>query len=149
MICTFFGNRDTPSEVEPVLYKAICQLIVERGVTTFYVGNHGRFDRMVYRCLKKIKKEFSHICYYVVLAYLPKAMGRKYYDANETIYPEGLERVPHRLAIIKRNEWMLERSDFVVTYVAHTQGGAGTFQELAEKKGKTVLKLTEMIKQER
>ena len=82
------------------------------------------------------------ICYYVVLAYLPGIdKNLEYYQQEETIYPEGLERVPYRLAIIKRNEWMLKRADFVVTYTAYTQGGAGTFQELAEKKGKVTISL--------
>ncbi len=142
MICTFFGNRDAPNEIEPLLYQTIIHLVKNKGVTMFYVGNHGRFDRMVYHCLKKIKKHFPMIRYYVVLAYLPRIEeDSEYYQQEETLYPEGLERVPFRFAIIKRNQWMLERSAFLITYVAHTQGGAGTFQELAEKKGKVVIKL--------
>ncbi len=147
MTCTFFGNRDTPQEIEPMLYQTIIRLIAEEGVTLFYVGNHGRFDRMVHSCLKKAKQRFPFVRFGIVLAYLPKeGEGNGHWE--ETIYPEGLERVPYRLTIVKRNEWMLEHSDYVVTYVAYKQGGAGTFQDLAEKKGKIVIKLNER-KQER
>lgn len=144
MTCTFFGNRDAPQEIEPMLYQTITRLILEKGVTMFYVGNHGRFDRMVYHCLRRVKQKFTCIHYYVVLAYLPRGVkDSEYYQEEETLYPEGLEQVPYRVSIIKRNEWMIERSDFVVTYAAYTQGGAGIFQDLAEKKGKIVIKLNE------
>lgn len=141
MICTFFGNRDTPQEIEPILYQTMIRLIKEQGVTLFYVGNHGRFDRMAYHCLKRVKQQFPLIQYFVVLAYLPRGKDGLEYLWEETIYPEGLEQVPYRLAIIKRNEWMIERSDFVVTYTAYSQGGAGKFQDIAEKKGKTIISL--------
>lgn len=141
MTCTFFGNRDTPQEIEKCLYQTIIRLITQEGVDLFYVGTHGRFDRMVYHCLQKVKQQFPFIQYFVVLAYLPKEKEEFEYLWEETLYPEGLERVPYRLAIIKRNEWMLERADFVITYTAHTQGGAGRFADLAEEKGKTVISL--------
>ena len=36
---------------------------------------------------------------------------------------------------------MLERADFVITYVTHITGGAADFKDLAERKGKTVINL--------
>lgn len=36
---------------------------------------------------------------------------------------------------------MIERSDYVVTYVKYTVGGAVRFKELAEKKNKTVINI--------
>ena len=41
----------------------------------------------------------------------------------------------------KRNAWMINESDFVVTYVRYSTGGAAHFKELAEKKGKIVINL--------
>ena len=70
------------------------------------------------------------------LAYMPK---RNKID-TDTIYPEGLETVPRRFAIIKRNEWMIEHSDTVITYVRHS-GGAETFSSLAKRKGKRVIEV--------
>ena len=44
-----------------------------------------------------------------------------------------------------RNKWMIERSDFVVTYVVHdAASGAAQFKKLAERKGKTVIELSSM-----
>ena len=36
---------------------------------------------------------------------------------------------------------MLQRADFVVTYVTHSWGGAAQFAEAAEKQGKAVYNL--------
>ena len=51
--------------------------------------------------------------------------------------------MPLRFAISYRNKWMIEQSDYVVTYVNHSWGGAAQFKELAEKKGKTVIELND------
>lgn len=47
-VCFFIGHRDTPDRVYPALEQAVEQLITQ-GVTEFYVGNHGSFDRMAAR----------------------------------------------------------------------------------------------------
>ena len=60
---------------------------------------------------------------------------------SHTVFPEGLESVPPRYAIDRRNRWMLDRSDYVVTYVRNPYGGAAKYKELAIKKHKTVIEL--------
>ena len=85
---------------------------------------------------------YPKIQYYVVLAYVPhnkERLGLK--DGDSTIYPECLDKTPPKYAIIKRNRWMLERADFVITYVTHITGGAAEFKHLAERKGKKVINL--------
>ena len=37
---------------------------------------------------------------------------------------------------------MIEQSDYVVTYITHSWGGAAQFAELAEKQKKTVINVT-------
>ena len=141
MICTFFGHRDASSRIEGTIRATIERLILE-GVTRFYVGNNGNFDSMVHRQLKQLSIEYPHIRYYVVLAYLPT---EKYEfnitDYGETIYPEGLESVPPRFAISKRNQWMVEKADIVVTYVKYSTGGAAHAKKLAVRKGKAIINI--------
>ena len=61
-------------------------------------------------------------------------------DKNiSTIFPEGIERVLKRFAINYRNEWMIKQSDYVVTYVKYSLGGAFNFKEYAERKKKKVI----------
>jgi len=139
--CTFFGHHDCPAEIKPKLRETIIELI-EKGVDCFYVGNHGAFDRMARSCLRELSQDYPQICYSVVLAYLPQKhdeFDRR--DFSDTILPEGIETVPRRFAITWRNKWMLERSEYVITYITHGWGGAAQFAELAEKKGKFIFNL--------
>lgn len=141
MTVTFFGHKDTPKEIEPTLRTTLVDLIENKNVTVFYVGNNGNFDTMVRRQLKNLSQTYP-ITYNVVLAYLPTKKG-EYDDFTNTIYPEGIETVPKRFAISYRNKWMVEQSDVVVTYVSHSFGGAAKFKEMAEKQGKIVIELSE------
>lgn len=144
MRCTFFGHRDAPSKIEGTIRETIERLISE-GVTCFYVGNNGNFDSMVHRQLKQLREKYPHIRYYVVLAYMPTVKDEfDITDYGETIYPEGLESVPLRFAINKRNQWMVEKADIVVTYVKYSTGGAAHAKKLAVRKGKRVVGIAEM-----
>ena len=142
MTCTFFGHRLVPNEIEPALRSTLIDLIENKGVTLFYVGNHGAFDSTVRRVLKEFSARYP-ITYLVVLAYLPqKHDANDPTDYSDTIYPEGIENAPKRFAITYRNKWMIRQSDYVVTYVTnHIGSGAAQFKELAEKQGKTVIEL--------
>ncbi|MCI8361160.1 MAG: hypothetical protein HFE86_07485 [Clostridiales bacterium] len=77
------------------------------------------------------RKEIYSIDYAVVLAYLP---GKKYDPGQkvpvDAILPDGIETVPRKFAINYCNKWMLEQSDYVVTYVKRTIGGAARFKGL-------------------
>lgn len=140
MVCTFFGHKDTPKEIEPTLRSTLIDLIENKNVNVFYVGNNGNFDTMVRRQLEDLSQTYP-ITYNVVLAYLPTEKN-KYDDLTHTIYPEGLETVPKRFAISWRNKWMIQQSDIVVTYVTRTYGGAWQFKEMAERFEKIIINLS-------
>ena len=139
MVCTFFGHKDTPKEIEPTLRSTLIDLIENKNVNVFYVGNNGSFDTMVRRQLEDLSQTYT-ITYHVVLAYLPTEKN-KYDNLTNTIYPEGLETVPKRFAIPWRNKWMIQQSDVVVTYVTRNFGGAAQFKALAERLQKIVVSL--------
>ena len=139
MVCTFFGHKDTPKEIEPTLRSTLIELIENKNVNVFYVGNNGNFDTMVRRQLEDLSQTYP-ITYSVVLAYLPTEKN-KYDNLTNTIYPEGLETVPKRFAISQRNKWMIQQANVVVTYVTHNFGGAAQFKALAERKNKTVVEV--------
>ena len=141
MVCTFFGHKDTPKEIKPTLRSTLINLIENKNVTVFYVGNNGNFDAMVRHQLEDLSHAYP-ITYNVVLAYLP-TKKREYDDYTNTILPEGIETAPKRFAISWRNKWMIEQADIVVTYVTHSFGGAAQFKELAERQGKTLIELIE------
>ena len=141
MVCTFFGHKDSPKEIEPTLRSTLIDLIENKNVTVFYVGNNGNFDTMVRRQLENLSQTYP-ITYNVVLAYLP--VKKSEYDGfTNTLLPEGIETVPKRFAISYRNKWMTRQADTVVTYVTHTHGGAWQFKAMAERQGKMVIELSE------
>ena len=140
MVCTFFGHKDTPKEIEPTLRSTLIDLIVNKNVTVFYVGNNGNFDTMVRRQIEDLSHAYP-ITYSVILAYLPTEKN-KYDNLTNIIYPEGLETIPKRFAISWRNKWMIQQSDIVVTYVTHNFGIAAQFKEMAVKQSKNVAELS-------
>ena len=141
MTVTFFGHKDAPIEIEPTLRSTLMDLIENKNVTVFYVGNNGNFDAMVRRQLEDLSHTYP-ITYNVILAYLPTKKS-EYDDYTNTILPEGIETSPKRFAISYRNKWMVEQSDVVVTYVAHGFGGAWQFKAMAQRQGKMVIELSE------
>ncbi len=145
-ICCLLGNRDTPREVLPTLHFVLLDLIENKEVSLFYVGNQTVFDRMVQRELKMLELEYPHIGYLIVLAYMPgRKNGEEDVDEYKTIYPDGIENTPPRYAIRKRNEWMIKRADYVVTYAGRTFGYTAQFQKLAKRKNKVVINLAERM----
>jgi len=53
--CTFFGHRQCLRLDRNRLKEEISKLI-KGGVDTFFVGNHGEFDRAAYSALKEMQK---------------------------------------------------------------------------------------------
>ncbi len=136
--CTFFGHHDCPEHIRPKLRETIIELILSKNVDMFYVGNNGHFDSMVRSILWELQTVYPQIEYAVVLAYMPgKRAERK--DYSDTMLLEGIERVPKRFAISWRNNWMLERSEYVVAYITHSWGGAAQFAEKSEKHERKVI----------
>ena len=139
--CTFFGHRDCPESIKVNLKQEIERLICDQKVDTFYVGTQGSFDRMAYSALKELRNRFSHIKVYRVLAYMPRndAVLRDNAEDEDTILPEGIERVHPRYAIVWRNNWMIDHSEYVIAYITHPTGGAYQAVEKAKKKGRRVI----------
>ena len=138
MVCTFIGHRDAPWNLREKLESVITDLIVNKKVDLFYMGNHGNFDRMAYQVVRKLKAMYTHIEYYMVIAYLSPTMA----EAGEnTLFPQDLEFVHPRNAITARNKWMIDNSEILVSYVVCDFGGAAKIKRMAEKRGKTVINL--------
>ena len=136
--CTFFGHRDCPETVRPKLRSSLKDLITEHNVDMFYVGSQGHFDALVRAELRKLQKEYPHIHYAVVLAYMPQQGAE---GCSDTMLPEGIESVHPRYAISWRNNWMLQQSDYVVVYVTHPWGGAARYLQKAQKSKKYIYNL--------
>ncbi len=139
--CCFFGHRKLYADISSKLKTQIEDIILNNNVQHFYIGNNGAFDMTVIKTLNELSQKYN-ITYSIVIAYLPTKHENCYpYDISKTLYPEGIEQTPKRFAISWRNEWMIERSDYVISYIINSYGGAYKFTEIAKRKGKQVIYL--------
>lgn len=142
MVVTFCGNRII-NEKEVVLknlYVTIKDLI-EKGAMEFLLGGYGEFDNLAALTVNELKKEYPLIKCVIILPYLKRKYNEFLYDYSE--YPE-LERVPQKLAIVKRNEYIVNRSDVVVSYVRYTYGGSFKTLQYAKRKKKQIIDLNNL-----
>ena len=146
MKCMLFGHSDAPASLNKILQKTLIELIEQKNITSFYLGNQGNFDYLARQILKSLKTKYPHIEYFVVLAYLPKQKNEFIIeDFSDTIFPDGLEKVPPKYAISKRNKWMIDRADFAVCYVTHFGGNSVKIKDMCEKKNLPILNIADLI----
>lgn len=147
-VCFFIGHRDTPEHVYPALEQAVEQLITQ-GVTEFYVGNHGSFDRMAARGVIAAKQRHLEVRLTMLLPYHPaerEVVLPAGFDGS--LYPPGMENVPRRFAIPRANRWMVEHCTHLVAYVTHPASNAGKVVEWGRIQGKRVVELGESLAEE-
>lgn len=135
MVVAFFGHKDTPSAVKPLLEQTIQRLIEENEEIRFLVGTHGAFDLMAQSVLKQAARKYPQITCHIVLSYIPVDKDSEQY-ALPTLVPEGIESVPMRFAISFGNNYIVNECDAVVCYIDHDWGGAAQFVNKAEKKAR-------------
>ena len=140
-VCFFIGHRDTPDRVYPALEQAVEQLITQ-GVTEFYVGNHGSFDRMAARAVIAAKQLHPQVRLTMLLAYHPGERPVTLPPGFDgSLYPPGMENVPRRFAIARANRWMVEHCTHLVAYATHPASNAGKVVVWGIFKDKKVMKL--------
>ncbi len=145
MTVTFFGHKDTPPNVRISLENVLTHLIENEQADMFYVENHGNFDQLVRKVLMELKLKYPHIRYSIVLAYMPRnTNGISQTDSDNTLLPEEVATSIPKFAISKRNHWMLQKSNVVVTYITRSYGGAAKFKKIALAHGKRIIELAEL-----
>ena len=131
--CFMFGHGNAPESIMPRILVAIEAQYRDNGVTAFYVGNRGSFDRMAAAAVKQVKQQFPEISLILVLSYHP---GERSVDLSEgfdgSYYPP-LENIPKRYAIVRANQHMIDTVDSVICYVNHV-GNTRKLLEYAMRK---------------
>ena len=117
--CFLIGHHDAPESIYPALQREIERHITELGVTEFIVGHYGNFDRMAARALVTAKQIHPEIFLWLLLPYHPaeqKVKAPEGFDGS--LYPEGLERVPRRIAIVRANRSVVDHVHFLMRIFA-------------------------------
>ena len=132
--CFFIGHREADERLLPVLRETILQLITEEDVTDFYVGGYGGFDRLAGLAVKQIKEQHPQISLRLLIPYHPAERPIDPPDGYDgTYYPEGMEKVPKRYAIVRANKLMIDFSDWLIAYVSHGASNSRMLLEYAQR----------------
>ena len=144
--CFFIGHRDAPASLLPQVRAAVEGLIVREGVTDFYVGSRGSFDRLAAAAVRELSATYPQIRLYLVLAYLPATgTGEAPPGFTGAVFPEGLESVPRRFAIQRANRAMVDTCDFMVAYAPYAAGNARKVLDYARRRqGRGLIQILEL-----
>lgn len=144
-ICSFFGHRDVFVNLQRQLCNAIEIAINEYGISTFYVGDRGEFDRQAANAVRIMKHKYQNIKLVLVLPYLTSKLNtykNEYTASYDTIYiPEQLAGVHPKGAITKRNRIMVDESELIICYIKRDYGGAYNTIKYANRKNKGLIQL--------
>ena len=141
--CTFFGHRDVTWEIKERVKDAVIDLITQRGVEMFLVGDSGGFDRLVKSVLTELMPLYNFDLQ-VILSRIPTVNdSERYNDGTIYVVPDGIESVIPRFRIDFRNKYMLNASDYVIAYVEREYGGAFKYYKMAKRRALTVINLAE------
>lgn len=142
MTVTFCGHNkeDYDNITEQKLYHTLENLI-KYGADEFLFGGYGKFDLISAKILKELKIKYPNIKSVLVIPYLNRRYDLAMYDFS--VYPP-LENVPLKFAILKRNEWMVLKSQVVVAYVKYPFSGAAKTLSFAERKKKQIINICKL-----
>lgn len=146
-ICTCFGHRETYRPFSRNLSEVLEDLILSEGVTEFWTGGMGNFDGSFSSAVRVLQRKYPDIKLILIKPYFSNELNtnKEYYEYtyDGVVIPDVVAGVHPKSAIKKRNRWMVENSDFIVTYVFKDYGGAYDAKKYAEKLGKKVISVIE------
>ena len=143
--CCFFGHReiDETVELKEWLKSTIESLIANESVDTFLFGSRSRFNSLCHELVSEMKTKHPQIKRIYVRAEYPVISDsyREYLlmEYEDTYYPESVVGA-NRLAYIKRNQEIIDKSRFCVVYYNEEYVSKGTKQALdyARRKNKEI-----------
>ena len=142
----FFGhsNISLAEDKHSTLKNLLIKIIENNKSVEFYLGGYGTFDYTCALILQELKANYSNfkrifITPYIDNVYLKNKFDKNLYDL--IIYPP-LENTPKKVAIIKRNYWIVDNCDFLIFHVIHNISGAIKAFEYAKHKNVPYYNLT-------
>lgn len=86
--------------------------------------------------VKQMKEKYPYIILMKVIPYHPAERPVELPPGFDgSYYPEGMESVPKRYAIVCANKRMVDCCDWLVCYVCHGASNSRNLLEYAEKRG--------------
>lgn len=70
-VCFFIGHRDFPQSLQTVLDHIVEQVVLERDIKRFVVGQYGNFDQCALSSVLRLKQKHLNVEVFILLAYYP------------------------------------------------------------------------------
>ena len=139
--CVFAGHRQIfePNIGEKVK-KALEKLIETESRAVFLNGKIGRFDEVCAGAVRTMKEKHpdKEIRSCLVLPYYSNRLNteKSYFQSlyDEILLPEEVECTYYKAAIIKRNRWMVDQADCLISDIIRQYGGAYQTYRYAQRK---------------
>ena len=151
MTIAFIGHAVVFSEarIEETVKEQIRKHTAFAERVTCYLGGYGDFDQICARACNSLREERPMETVYVTPYIGPAAQEKIHEMMNcglyDTVLYPPIENVPLKFAIAKRNEWMMTNADLIVAYVAHDWGGAYKSLQVAKRKKKKTVNISDLI----
>ncbi len=156
-VCFFTGHRiiakSKHKEIESWLRRDILDKINQK-ITVFITGGALGFDTMAAEQIISIREDYDFI---KLCLYLPcknqdalwsednkKRFERIKSLADEVLYITDGEHTPGCMK--KRNQAMVDASDFCIAYLVNVRSGSAQTVKMAEKNGIEILNIAELMK---
>lgn len=138
--CFFIGHHNAPEGIRLLLDESVERHIIVCGATRVIVGRYGTFDAMATGAVIRAEQVHPDIELLLLQPYHPTERPVEVMAGFDgSYYPEGMEHVPRRLAIVRANEYVIRHvCDYLIAYDRFLATKTHDFVELAlqrEKKG--------------
>lgn len=126
--CCFSGhsklyNNNLINEI-----KLEAENLIKNGITEFWVGNYGDFDKISTLAINILKKDYPYIKLLLIIPYITKEieLNKNYYYKNydEILIANISYNTPAKFKIIKTNKYMVDNCDYMICYIKKSFGGA-------------------------
>ena len=137
----FLGNETlwNTQETADKIRQEIMDLITHKQVDTFLVGTKAEFETLSHKVMEQIQCDYPDIKIMLVIAYA-QDLERCTYNFDDFYYPQKSELGYKRWGIAKRNEWIIEQTNYIIACNQY-QGRAYNYCEKAKRKGKKIIEI--------
>ena len=148
--CCFTGHRKIDGDIYDIERKVRKEVVtlISRGVKIFYCGGAIGFDMLCGKIILDIKKAFPSVKLYLAL---PCTDQNKYYSYSENADYELLKKESDKIYYASdhytkgcmhlRNRFMVDSSNYVISYCTKNSGGTFYTLKYATEKGREIISI--------
>ncbi len=153
--CCFTGHRDIRPEKVPLIKEKLREILteyIEKGFTDFYNGGAYGFDMLSAETVIELKENYPYIRLHIII---PCADHTKPWNTESVSRFEKITALADEVKCLSpyyfngcmqiRNRYMVDNSSHCIAYVTNTSGGSAGTVKYAEKQGKEVVNIFDMI----